>query len=442
MVYCIIPFQALVHHWPLALIIALILYLWLCHSLRYRRRNTISASVSSSVQQISLPTAFAIHNTLVTLEFPSTFPAATMFALFKTYGIPSISSLLVQTNQLAGPPLTSSKRYADTGALLLEAVLNEPGSKRAMEAIARINYLHDRWRDKGRGKGKGMISDEDMLYTISLFALEPMRWVKKYEWRELSNIEVCAVGTLWKYLGHMLKVPFHPLPGYEEGWKNGGALAWMEELDAWSRAYQEKEMVPTESNHTLADSTFNILLHKFPKSLHAFGSKIFATVMEPKLREAMMYIKLLKTLLTLAANELTHSSIPHPPPLYPITLAFLISLRKVILRYASLPRYTPKTRMPIRSPTHPNRMNLDRGRMHPWYILPTFRNRWGPGALFTRLKGDGGLIPGNERKYMPEGFLTKELGPIGLMDRGKEEMEEEMKRLEVEGGGGCPFVRM
>ncbi|KAL8681979.1 MAG: hypothetical protein Q9186_001921 [Xanthomendoza sp. 1 TL-2023] len=416
MAYSISPLQGLVHHWPLTLITALILYLSLCHSLRYRRRNTIRASANSSTQPITVPTAFAIHNTLITLEFPSTFPAATMFALFKTYGIPSISSLLVQTNQLAGPPLTSSKRYADTGALLLEAVLNEPGSKRAMEAIARINYLHDRWRDKGK------ISDEDMLYTLSLFALEPMRWVKKYEWRELSDIEIAAIGTLWKHLGHTLKVPFHPLPGYEEGWKHGGPLAWMEELDVWSRAYQDKVMVPTETNHILAEATFDIILHKVPKLLHPFGSKIFATTMEPRLREAMI--------------------IPPPPSLYPITLTFLISLRRMILRYASLPRYRPKTRMPIPSPTHPDRINLDRGRMHPWYILPTFRNRWGPGALLTRLKGEKELIPGNEKKYMPEGFLTKELGPMGLMGSGKGEMEDDIRRLEVEGGVGCPFVRM
>ncbi|KAI4128001.1 MAG: hypothetical protein LQ341_006731, partial [Variospora aurantia] len=128
-------------------------------------------------------TAFKIHVYLIELEFRSTFSAATTFALFKAYGIPSISSLFVLTNQLAGPPLASSKRYADTGALLLEAVLNEPGSGRSVEAITRINYLHERWRGKRKGKG---IRDEDMLYTLSLFALEPMKWVKKYEWRELS----------------------------------------------------------------------------------------------------------------------------------------------------------------------------------------------------------------------------------------------------------------
>lgn len=235
-----------------------------------------------------LLTAFNIHNYLIELEFPLSFSAATTFALFKAYGIPSISSLLVHTNQLAGPPLASSKRYADTGALLLEAVLNEPGSARSIEAIARINYLHDRWRGKENGKG---IRDEDMLYTLSLFALEPMKWVQKYEWRELSEVEINAVGLLWMYWGYALKVPFSLLPGYEKGWKNG--VEWMEEMGAWSEAYEKRHMLPAESNAALADATVKILLWKTPKWMHGFGKRVFATVMEGRsrrLREAMLLV--------------------------------------------------------------------------------------------------------------------------------------------------------
>jgi len=32
-----------------------------------------------------------------------------------------------------------------------------------------------------------------MLYTLSLFALEPIRWVNRYEWREMTPMEVCAM---------------------------------------------------------------------------------------------------------------------------------------------------------------------------------------------------------------------------------------------------------
>ena len=271
---------------PLVVSAILLVYFTLVHILRYQRcRNLLCRNPSPN--DLTLHSAFEIHNALIELEFPSTFSFATTFALFKAYGIPSISALLVQTNQLGGPSLVSSRRYVDTGALLLEAVLNEPGSRRSIEAIARINWLHDRHRSKGR------ITDADMLFTLSLFALEPKRWVKQYEWRQLSVVELSAVGTLWKYLGEALKVPFDDLPGYEKGWAN--ALEWMHDLEIWSRAYEEKNMLPAESNHKLAESTFKIILNKAPLWMHGFGRNLFATVMEERLRKAMMYVVTLRS---------------------------------------------------------------------------------------------------------------------------------------------------
>jgi hypothetical protein len=40
---------------------------------------------------------------------------------------------------------------------------------------------------------KNLISNDDMLYTLSLFVLEPVRWVKRYEWREMTEMEICAL---------------------------------------------------------------------------------------------------------------------------------------------------------------------------------------------------------------------------------------------------------
>lgn len=79
----------------------------------------------------------------------------------------------------------------------------------------------------------------------------------------------------------------------------------------------------------------------------------------------------------------------------------------------------------------------------PWYVKPTFRNRWGFGAWKTWLKG--GILPGDEGdKYFPQGFIASELGPNTLRNFGKEKMEAEMQRLEVELNserGKCPFFR-
>ena len=109
-----------------------------------------------------------------------------VLAIYRTYGIPSISKLLVHTRQLSTRQHVG-KRYADTSVLIQEFTVNPPDSERALDATARMNYIHSIYQRKG------LISNDDMLYTLSLFALEPVRWVNKYEWREFTDLEVCAM---------------------------------------------------------------------------------------------------------------------------------------------------------------------------------------------------------------------------------------------------------
>ena len=40
-----------------------------------------------------------------------------------------------------------------------------------------------------------LISNDDMLYTLGLFALEPIRWISMYEWRSLTDMERCAMSV-------------------------------------------------------------------------------------------------------------------------------------------------------------------------------------------------------------------------------------------------------
>lgn len=180
---------------------------------------------------------------------------------FQTYGIPSISHLLIETGQLVS--VKASKRSADTVTLITEFMVNSPSSDRAINAIARMNYLHRGYQKSGK------ILDSDMLYTLSLFASEPPRWVKKYEWRELSDMELCALGTFWKSMGDAMMIPFSELPSHKSGWKDG--LHWLEEVREWSLTYESAHMVPAVTNKQLADSTMNILLWFMPPGLMETG---------------------------------------------------------------------------------------------------------------------------------------------------------------------------
>lgn len=160
--------------------------------------------------------AFEIQKQIGQLEFPFIFLKSLQFALFRvrknsshrifipitilsnrkqaknlpqTYGIPTISNLLTKTSQFSNSE-TSLKRYADTGALVTEMIGNSPTSQRT----------------------SGKILDTDMLFKLALFALQPIKFIARFEWRELSELKRCAFGTFWKSVGDALGIPFDELP--------------------------------------------------------------------------------------------------------------------------------------------------------------------------------------------------------------------------------------
>jgi len=296
------------HSCTSCLLLLFLAYVVACSLLRYQRRNGMAKAFNypnrHSFAKMTNDDAHAISKILIELEFPTLFSTSVFFALFKvcsctflhclvvsiletlsadallqTYGIPSISSLLCDTGQLASTT-TSSRRAADTGVILTEVVLNKPTSKRTIDGIARMNYLHNGYRKAGK------ISDADMLYTLSLFALEPTRWTRRFEWRTLTDMEACAIGTFWKDMGDAMEIPYTALESGATGCRDG--LQWLQELEEWSLRYEEANMVPAESNKQLAIGTMDLLLWNLPRRWRGVANSFVAAVLEPRLRTAMM----------------------------------------------------------------------------------------------------------------------------------------------------------
>lgn len=174
--------------------------------------------------------------------------------------------------------------------ILTEIVFNPPTSDRHIDAMARMNFLHDRYRRAGK------ISDDDMLYTLSLFALEPSRWTEQYDWRGLTDLERCATGVFFREMGEGMEIPFDALEksmscasfGKEKGkgWGRDG-LAWMEALERWSEEYERTHMVHSESNQRLASLTLELALFSVPGFLRGTMMGFIGAVLEPRLRVAM-----------------------------------------------------------------------------------------------------------------------------------------------------------
>lgn len=155
-------------------------------------------------------------------------------------------------------------------------------SDRVIDSIARINYLHNRYRRAGK------ISDDDMLYTLSLFALEPSRWVRRMDWRGFSDVELCAEGVLWRDIGETMKIPYGALERYLKGGGEDG-VTWLKALEAWSSIYEAENAVPDETNRQVAVGTINILLFDVPTVSRGFFTGVISAVLDPHTRTAMKY---------------------------------------------------------------------------------------------------------------------------------------------------------
>ncbi|KAI0388827.1 hypothetical protein F5Y17DRAFT_174160 [Xylariaceae sp. FL0594] len=397
-------------------------HLLLVRALRYRRRDAMIKDFKrrhgsydrDALSEMSVDEAWAILKQLTEQEFPSIFLLSVFFALFKTYGIPSISRLLAATGQLAADN-TASKRAADTGMLIAEFLLNPPDSGRKYEAIARTNYLHERYRKAGK------ITDPDLLYTLSLFALEPVRWANRHDWRQFTDLERTAMGVFWRDVGEAMEIPYDLLEPYMG--EHGDGLDWLEAIDQWSLTYEESYMVPADSNEKLAWGTLNVLMYNTPYRMRGFTLGIASALMDERLRVAMR--------------------IENPSLVQEGVVRTFLTLRAWMVRYLHLPRpwWLRKKLFADEADPKTGKYSACMYVAHPWYVKPTFWSRWNPEALRTRFLWRGHL-PGDDT-YHPEGYAIEELGPDYQKGRGQEEMErikaQLMQRRKAQLEGGCPM---
>lgn len=400
--------------WSSVLLPGIPLYLLLVRSLRYQREKAMRKKFGfpdrASLARMRNDEAQQILKYLITLEFPWFWQLSLQFALFKTYGFESMSKLIVATKNLADPQ-NSSKRYEDTVVLIGEFLVNPPTSKRALQAISRMNFLHNVYASKG------LISNSDFLYVLSVFITEPIRFMALYEWRPLNEMEVCALGVFWRSMGDAMGMDFGAPGGLSRAgqWKDG--IDFVDDISTWAKAYEIEHMKPARSNRGPAGELVPMLIYYVPRPLKGFATEVVYTLMGERVREAFMF--------------------PEPSIFPGVVGLSALWLRQQALRYLCLPRPIPKISFSEPDPKT-GRIHHDDYLVHPFYNAPTFWNRWGPMALVTRLLG--GIVPdSNAKELYPNGYLIEEVGPTNRLGRGSEEMKAGIERLEGMKRGGCPF---
>ncbi|KAK7458697.1 hypothetical protein VKT23_009696 [Stygiomarasmius scandens] len=366
-------------------------------------------------------------------EMPSVLGYALSFALFKTYGIPSISKILKGTGELSSKD-GISKRYTDTAiliatwvacpitgktykdedeALISKSFFSNTGSEaeddpRAMISLARVNWLH----------AKYPIRNEDYLYTLALFAFEPERWAKRYGWRELSLLECEAYYIYWREIGNRM------------GIKNIPDSA--EDFKTWAEDYELRTMVPAESNHFVANYTLEELLHILPEQfgIKNFARRISITLLDDIVREAMMY--------------------PAQPPIMHFSVHNFLRSMGFVQRHLCLPRIWTdgpvEAKLPdfakissgclsMKSTSTEKAGDVQLYRMHPrqftqrpWYMPEPTSLLGYARARFAVWAGLYEEMP--SRKLRSEGYRLEELGPLKYEHSGHEEVLKMAERLQ------------
>ncbi|KIK54926.1 hypothetical protein GYMLUDRAFT_264385 [Collybiopsis luxurians FD-317 M1] len=381
-------------------------YLLLVRFLRYRRVNGITSKFSEDELTKMTPwTAQRIVFESFFYDTPMMMLLGTQVALFKVYGISSIASLLLQTGELRTPD-TLNKRLADTSTLIATFVSNPligagydspSDDPRGAIAIARVSYLHRKYR----------ISNDDFLYNLALFMLEPIRWTARFDWRPHSPIEVQAIFVLWTEIGRRM--------GIQDIWSSYG------EMEEWVKNYEEANMIPSPASEELARLTSNHFLARIRiKPLRRVFFQLMCTVLDPRTRKAM--------------------NLPDPSPIASFLIPKLFQIRAFFVRHLCLPRRKPSIWVQLDNSFRLDERGVPR-------MSAVYQKRSGPYYYPEKtgfaLKVQNFLIklglrnaekmPG--KRWFSEGYRLEELGPVRFRTEGHEQVFREAARLQ-----GCPIT--
>lgn len=197
-------------------------------------------------------------------EYPWLIKKSLEFALFRTYAVPHTSRILAASGQFEQH---GQKRYDDTTLMLSGIAEKGYDSDYGKTVITTMNYLHGRWN----------LKNEDMLYVLSTFVFEPIRWHKKYGWRKPTYHEELANFYFWREVGIRMKIEDIPES--------------MEEYERFNIEHERKYFRYDDANRAIGDATVNLFVNWYPAIIRPLVREVILSFMDDPLLEAMGFKK-------------------------------------------------------------------------------------------------------------------------------------------------------
>lgn len=221
-----------------------------------------SRNASAEIADLDPATDYERIAFLLTYQvFPWDIERSLELALFNTYAIPSISGLLARTGEFVA---RARKRYDDTVLILAEIGENGLDSSRGQAALDRMNAMHGRFR----------ISNEDYLYVLSTFILNPIDWLADHGRRPMTTHEQAAWFNSYAALARAMAITDIP--------------ADVDAMRQYRERFEAERMVFAPSNRIVADATLDLLLSMYvPRWINWLGRPIVLCLCHDRLIAAI-----------------------------------------------------------------------------------------------------------------------------------------------------------
>jgi hypothetical protein len=193
------------------------------------------------------------------VDFPFDTTRALELALFRTFGVPSISALLHRTGEFER---RAQKRYDDTDIIVCELIERGYDTERGTRALRRMNQLH----------GRFAISNDDFLYVLSSFIYEPIRWNARFGWRPMCEPERLGYFYFWREVGRRMNIRDIP--------------ADYDAFERFNREYEHRHYRFTESSQRVGTATRELFVSWFPAVLAPVVRPVIHALLDDSLIEA------------------------------------------------------------------------------------------------------------------------------------------------------------
>ena len=200
-----------------------------------------------------------IVRAMLQYEFPWDMMRSLELALFRTFAVPTIGNLLDRTGEFTEH---AQKRYDDTMLLLYHVWIGRPDGTDAERAAGadHLNAIHGHYR----------ISNDDFRYTLSTFVVIPVRWIRRYGWRQPTGVEVTAWTNVMRDMGAAMGID--DFPDTYDG--------FAELMDAYEREHFAYE----PGTERVARATLELMVGWYPRPLRPLlRSAVPALLDEPVL---------------------------------------------------------------------------------------------------------------------------------------------------------------